>query len=225
MGIVLVFFIMVTFVLAVDVGASLLLGLNHHELPSGVTVVSKVHVDAAQLAHWVQVDPEVHVIENPLDREVRRFVDSISTASGRLDEKSLGNLARLLLDEDPGVQAGSSILILRLIIRFIIINGHCRSLFLSFLGFFFLSACVVIDRAMWLSYSNFEFQSSVVTLLRSLLHQQSVLVNLRVLIFKLILKNGAERHLLKRLISGRDFLRRRAIDHVGIETHANQQGA
>jgi hypothetical protein len=52
---------------AIIIVTRLFLGLDHDELPRRVTILFKIHVDLADRLGWIQVNPEVLVVEDGLD--------------------------------------------------------------------------------------------------------------------------------------------------------------
>jgi hypothetical protein len=52
---------------AIIIVTRLFLGLDHDKLPRRVTILFKIHVDLADRLGWIQVNPEVLVVEDGLD--------------------------------------------------------------------------------------------------------------------------------------------------------------
>ena len=111
------------FILAIG-SLLLFLLLNHHIFPLASLIILEVEVDLIERSGGVKVDPEVLVVENALNREVRRIIDVVAATSSRLNEEGLLYLSVTLLEKDPAVKAGVSILIVPFKVRLIIINSN-----------------------------------------------------------------------------------------------------
>ena len=111
------------FILAIG-SLLLFLLLNHHIFPLASLIILEVEVDLIERSGGVKVDPEVLVVENALNREVRRIIDVVAATSSRLNEEGLLYLSVTLLEKDPAVKAGVSVLIVPFKVRLIIINSN-----------------------------------------------------------------------------------------------------
>jgi hypothetical protein len=85
----------------------------------------KVEIYLIKTSGRIKINPEVLVVENSFNREIRCIIKSILAASCRLNEECLLNLSVTLLHQDPAVKARVSVRVFPFKVRLVIIDGDC----------------------------------------------------------------------------------------------------
>lgn len=172
----------------------------------------------------VEVDPEVLVVENGLDAVVGGVVAGILTASSGLNKEILLNFSRASADEDPSVEALAGVLIIRLVVGLVIVDGDGLSLGLS-LG---------VDSSLLGLLVEFRFADGFLNNLEGLIFLLDflslgslvlVLVNLGVFVAHCIVVAEVEGADHQTLVLGGDLLRSSAVADVGVVPSSNKDGA
>jgi hypothetical protein len=94
----------------------------HDVLPFTSDILLEVKVDSFDFPVWLQINPEVLVVEYGLDREVRAAVKLVFAASSRFNKNGFWHLTGACQNHDPCVNSAPAILIFAFVIGFIIVN-------------------------------------------------------------------------------------------------------
>ena len=176
----------------------------HDILPFSSYIFLEVKVDSFDFTVWFQVDPEVLMVEDGLNREVGTAVKLVFAASSRFNKNGPGHLAGAGKNHDPCVDSASAILIFAFVIGLIIVND-----LLTHFGFMRFSlqpglSFVIKYGFVRLACLNGEAREGAIFLNNLDFHVLFVFVSVWVFVLHLIFKFGVKGAIHQRLVFSGD---------------------